>query len=158
MKLIGNHNSCAAKREISNITESAKLIRKLSDLEQYFLPLGSVEKDKKLHLVGESEVLTKLFEKLEVKHGCKIIKSLWSLSFNREPCVYCSVETEVAWNCLLMIKNEDHPDVNYYTDIQLTPVKKEEDDPNPTNCALLEESVDNLRMRKQQNPDEIIEG
>ena len=67
---------------------------------------------------------------------------------HREPCVYCSVETEVAWNCLLMIKSEYHPDAKYYEDIQLTPVKKEEDDPSPTNLALLEESVDNLRMRK----------
>ena len=74
VKLFSDHNSCVAKREISNIPESAKLIRKLSDLEQYFLPLGSVEKDKNLHLVVESEVLTKLFEQFEVKHGCKIIK------------------------------------------------------------------------------------
>ena len=43
----------------------------------------------------------------------------------REPCVYCSVEIEVAWNCLLIIKNEDHPDAKYFKEIQLTPVKKE---------------------------------
>ena len=47
-----------------------------------------------------------------------------------------------------MIKNEDHLDANYYGGKKLTPVKKEEDDPSPTNLALLEESVDNLRMRK----------
>ena len=45
--------------------------------------------------------------------------------------------------CLLMIKNEDHPDAKYFEDIQLTTVKKEEDDPSPT----IVESVDNLKMR-----------
>ena len=40
VKLFGDHNSCAAKREISNISECAKLIRTLSDLEQYFHFLG----------------------------------------------------------------------------------------------------------------------
>ena len=68
----------------------------------------------------------------------------------REPCVDCSVETEMAWNCLLVIKNEDHFDANYYEDIQLTPVKKEEDDQSPKNCALLEESVDNLRIKNSR--------
>ena len=40
VKLFGDHNSCAEKREISNISECAKLIRTLSDLEQYFHFLG----------------------------------------------------------------------------------------------------------------------
>ena len=57
-----------------------------------------------------------------------------------------------------MIKNEDHLDANYYRGIQQTPVRKEENDQSPKNCALLEESVHNLRMRKHQNPDETIEG
>ena len=58
------------------------------------------------------------------------------VSKQREPFVYCSVGIKVAWNCLLMIKNEDHPDAKYFEEIQLTPVKKEEDDQSPKNCAL----------------------
>ncbi len=73
-----------------------------------------------------------------------------------QPCFYCSVEMAVAWNRLLMIKKEEHPDAKHYKDIQLTPVKKEEDDPSSKNCVLVEESVDNLMTRKHQNPDEII--
>ena len=76
----------------------------------------------------------------------------------KEPCVYCSVETEAAWNRIPVIQKEDHPDAEYYEDIQLIPVKEEEDDPSPPNCALVEESVDNLTKRKHQNPDEIIKG
>ena len=152
----GEHDSCAAEIEISNMLESARLIRNLSDLEQYFLLLGSMEEDKNLDLVVESEVLTKLFEQFEVKHGCRII--LVSKLEQKEPCVYCSVETEAAWNRIPVIQKEDHPDAEYYEDIQLIPVKEEEDDPSPPNCALVEESVDNLTKRKHQNPDEIIKG
>ena len=85
VRLSGEHDSCAAEIEISNISESARVIKNLSDLEQYFLLLGSVEEDKNVHLVVESDVLTSLFEQFEVKHGCKII--LVSKLEQKEPCV-----------------------------------------------------------------------
>ena len=154
VRLSGEHDSCAAEIEISNISESARVIINLSDLEQYFLLLGSVEEDKNLHLIVESEVLTKLFEQFEVKHGCKII--LVSKLEQKEPCVYCSVEMEAAWNRIPVIKKEELPEAEYYEDIQLTPVKTEEDDSDP-NCAIVDESEANP-SRKNQNPDEIIEG
>ena len=95
-------SSCAAEIKISNqnLSGSARLISNLSDLEQYFLHLGSAEEDRSMHLIVESEVLTKLFEQFEVKHGCTIF--LVTNLEQKEPCIYCSVEIcgrQFRWQC-----------------------------------------------------------
>ena len=61
---------------MSKIMPSLQDWSKLVDLEQSFLLLGLVEKDKNF-----------------------------------------------VWNCLSVIKKEEHPDAEYYEDIQLTPIK-----------------------------------
>merc|ERR1719354_287568 len=112
-----------------------------------------MNEDKNLHLVVESDVLTKLFEQFEVKHGCKII--LVSKLEEKSPRVYCSVETEAAWNNISGRTQVKDPGAEHF---ELTPVRTEEDDLNPLNCPIKEESEANLSSRKHQNPDEIIQG
>ena len=153
VRFSGDQNSCDLDINLLNLSEPARLISNLSDLEQYFLLLGSMDEDKNLHLVVESDVLTKLFEQFEVKHGFKI--TLISKLEQKSPRVYCSVETEAAWNSIPVRTQVKQPGAESF---ELTPVKTNEDDSYPPNCPAKEESEANLPSRKHQNPDEIIEG
>ena len=147
VRLRDDYSTSAAEINISNLnlSESARLIRNLSDLEQYFLHLGSAGEDRSLHLIVKSEVLTKLFEQFEIKHGCRIF--LVTKLEQKEPYIYCSVEKEAAWNTISSGVKEEHP-AEYF---ELTQRVGED-------CQRLREESKVQLSRKHQNPDEIIEG
>ena len=152
VRIIDDLSSCAAEINISNLnfSGSARLISNLSDLEQYFLHLGSAEEDRSLHLVVESEVLTKLFEQFEVKHGCRIL--LVTKLEQKEPSIYCSVEKTADWNTI-SLGVKDEPSGEYYEGEGIELIQREEED-----CQQIkEEAIGNI-SRKHQNPDEIIDG
>ena len=146
-----DQDSCAAELVISslNLSEPARFIRTLSDLEQYFLHMGSVEEeDGDLHLIVKSENLTNLLEQFETKQKCKV--TVISKLDQDSPYVYCSLEPESEWNTTLPICKKE--EVEYYEpgvdDIKGIKVKE----------TLNYLKKEDKRSRKNHNPDEIIDG
>ena len=149
VRLRDDHTTSTADINISNLklSESARLIRNLSDLEQFFLHLGSAEEDRSLHLIVKAEVLTKLFEQFEIKHGCRIL--LVTKLEQKDPYIYCSVEKEAAWNTSSLDVKEEPP-AEYF--------EREGGGRVGDDCQQLKEESKVELSRKHQNPDEIIEG
>ena len=103
-----------------------------------------------MHLIVESKVFTKLFEQFEVKHGCTIF--LVTNLEQKEPCIYCSVETGAAWNTV-PLGGREISSGEYYEKEGIKLTQREGED-----CQKIkEEPIVNI-SRKHQNPDKIIEG
>ena len=93
--------------------------------------------------------MTNLFEQFEVKHGCRIF--LVTKLEQKEPCIYCSVEKEAAWNTITLGGREISSGEYYEREgIELT--QREGED-----CQQIKVEPIVYISRRHQNPDEIID-